>query len=130
MSISDPHARQLNVSNDFSLDGRVMEDYRHGALALMDKHSVKPPVYGLTEWERKRYENAGLITPPDPVPVPPKRQWDRSVETQKAFDEWFLTPPAQRYRGLATALARKHGAKVSNVMNRITRWKKENAQHE
>ena len=102
------------------------ESWTTGALKLMDKHATKPPVYGLTEWERKRYENAGLITPPEPVPEKPKRVFDNSKETRLAFGEWLALPENERYRGLPTALARKHGAKIQNVLNRITRWKKEN----
>ena len=101
------------------------ESYTHGALALMDKHAASlRPAYALTPDEQTLMLARGDFKFPDPVPyVPPRKRSYGKPEAEAAFKEWLDTPEIERYRGLASGLARKHGAVIMHVQNKITKWK-------
>ena len=123
---------QARVAADFSSEKPCVESYRRGALAIMEKDASKRrPVYAISADDLALNVARGLVKLAEPIPyVPPRKKGDGSPESKAAFKEWLDVPESDRYKGLGTAIARKHGAVPQHVLNRISRWKKENKQHE
>ena len=103
------------------------DSYRRGALSLMDKHAdAIRPAYALTPDERTLMLARGDLKMPEPLPPPKPKKVGNTPEARAAFAAWLAVPVADRYRGMLSNLARKHGAEVSCVFTLLRRWKKDN----
>ena len=103
------------------------EGYRHGALALMDKHQrYGKPAYGISKEELEIEVARGLVTLPLPseqvFPRPPRKAINPSA--QAAFDEWLAMDGVGRLLNTVSSVARKHGATIQHVHNLVTRHRK------
>jgi len=104
-----------------------MNDYTKGCLDIMDNHLPEQPLrrgYGLTKAERAFLDGCGAIIPPIPRRIVRKTAGNPPTpEAQAAFAAWVALPEAERFHGIISHLAKKHGAIIHQVHNLCTRHK-------